>query len=241
MYLNENFIRSYLVKKPGVFNPPETVEPYLRRAGIQRGRPAVVYTGKGPFKGWGDGLEQTMIAYSLARYGHYPIYVLDGGIDRWKWEGRELSQTFPLIRPTEFQASVREDYPMDYQEFLETKDREDVTLLDARASKFYEGQGPWRRAGHIPGAVSLPWASLMDPENTRRLRPEDEVRSMVEQRGTTKDRTGICSCGTGREATNEFILFKWYLGYPDVRIYEGSFTEWTSHPDNPTVTGKEPR
>ncbi|MFP4546110.1 MAG: sulfurtransferase, partial [Methanomassiliicoccales archaeon] len=82
---------------------------------------------------------------------------------------------------------------------------------------------------------------LMDPENTRRLRPDDEIRSMVEQKGATKDRTVICSCGTGREATNEFILFKWYLGYPDVRIYEGSFTEWTSHPDNPTVTGKEPR
>ncbi|MFP4545958.1 MAG: rhodanese-like domain-containing protein [Methanomassiliicoccales archaeon] len=83
VYLNENFIRSYLVDKSGVFNPPETVEPYLRRAGIRRGRPAVVYTGKGPFKGWGDGLEQTMMAYSLARYGHCPIYVLDGGIDRW--------------------------------------------------------------------------------------------------------------------------------------------------------------
>ncbi|MFP4545957.1 MAG: hypothetical protein ACLFPN_03805, partial [Methanomassiliicoccales archaeon] len=52
-------------------------------------------------------------------------------------EGRELSQTFPLIRATEFQAKVREDYPMGYLEFLETKDREDVTLLDARPSRFY--------------------------------------------------------------------------------------------------------
>jgi thiosulfate/3-mercaptopyruvate sulfurtransferase len=55
------------------------------------------------------------------------------------------------------------------------------------------------------------------------------------------EKTVICSCGTGREATNEFILFKWYLGFPKVKIYEGSFTEWSSYPQNPTVIGPNPR
>ncbi|MDM7911689.1 MAG: hypothetical protein QUS09_01180 [Methanotrichaceae archaeon] len=48
-------------------------------------------------------------------------------------------------------------------------------------------------------------------------------------------------CGTGREATNEFLFFKFYLGHDKVRIYEGSFTEWSAYPENPTVTGENPR
>jgi thiosulfate/3-mercaptopyruvate sulfurtransferase len=51
----------------------------------------------------------------------------------------------------------------------------------------------------------------------------------------------ICSCGTGREATNEYILFKHYLNYPQVKLYEGSFTEWSSHLENPVVRGIKPR
>lgn len=69
----------------------------------------------------------------------------------------------------------------------------------------------------------------------------DQLEAMVKAVGATSDKTIICSCGTGREATNEFILFKWYLGFPKVRIYKGSFTEWVAHKENPVVTGKSPR
>lgn len=63
---------------------------------------------------------------------------------------------------------------------------------------------------------------------------------MIEERGVKTDKTIICYCGTGREATNLFLVFKWFLGYENVKIYEGSFTEWTQRDDNPTVTGPEP-
>jgi thiosulfate/3-mercaptopyruvate sulfurtransferase len=105
----------------------------------------------------------------------------------------------------------------------------------------YEGQGPWMKPGHIPGAINLPWATLMDDKNKRLLKPDEEIKALLDACGIEPYKTIICSCGTGREATNEFLLFKWYLGYPVVRIYEGSFTEWSSYPENPTVTGKNPR
>ena len=73
------------------------------------------------------------------------------------------------------------------------------------------------------------------------LRPEAEVLAIIKKHGVGPDKTVICSCGTGREATNQFLLFKFYLGYPHVRLHEGAFTEWVSYPDNPTVTGKSPR
>jgi thiosulfate/3-mercaptopyruvate sulfurtransferase len=81
----------------------------------------------------------------------------------------------------------------------------------------------------------------MLPDNKYGLRPESEIRAMAAGKDITPDKTVICSCGTGREATNEFILFKWFLGFPNVVLYEGAFTEWTAHPENPIVTGKDPR
>ena len=70
---------------------------------------------------------------------------------------------------------------------------------------------------------------------------DDQIRRILDERKVTPDKTVLVYCGTGREATNEFLLLKWYLGYPNVKIYEGSFTEWCAYPENPTVTGPNPR
>lgn len=241
VYMSEGLLRSWNHGLPGAYVPADAFQAVARCVGIRSDQPVVVYTGVGPFKKWGDGLEQTMLAYSLARFGHRNVFVLDGGIDTWKKEGRPLSQTFPKVRPSDFRARVHEEFFVEYNEFRSVKDDPDVLLLDARPAAVYEGQGPWPKPGHIPGAVNLPWASLMDPENTRLLRPDDAIHALVTAAGATPEKTIVCSCGTGREATSEFILFKWYLEYPNVRIYEGSFTEWTSYPANPTVTGRTPR
>jgi thiosulfate/3-mercaptopyruvate sulfurtransferase len=240
IYLNEKFIRAWEVTRPVVFMPPEAVEHYFRRVGVRKAQTVLVYSGKGQFKGWGDGLEQTMMAYSLARYGHDDVLILDGGIDKWRAESREVSQLFPVVERGDMEARVREDLYIEYDEFVEKKDRDDVVVLDARPVAFYEGHGPWGRPGHIPGAISLPWPTFMEKENRTKLIPEDQILNILEAKGVTRDRTIICTCGTGREATAEFTLLKWYMGYPDVQINEGSFTEWISHPDNPTVVGKEP-
>jgi len=167
--------------------------------------------------------------------------VLDGGIEKWKAEGRPLAQTFPEVDESDWNVGVQRDYFVDYEELKVMKDRADVILLDARPADVYQGQGPWIKPGHIPGAVNLPWKSLMDPNNTRLLKPDAELHQILDRHHVSPDKTVICSCGTGREATNEFILLKFYLGYPDVKLYEGSFTEWSSYPDNPVVTGPNPR
>jgi thiosulfate/3-mercaptopyruvate sulfurtransferase len=241
VYMNEGLLRVPLRGKPAMYVPPESIQAVFRRLGLEPDMPVVVYTGTGPLKSWGDGLEQTMMAYSLARFGHNKIYVLDGGIDKWKEQGNPLTKVFPKVEESDFMVKVRREYFVEYEEFKAIKDREDVILLDARPSGVYEGQGPWIKPGHIPGAINLPWASLMDSKNKRLLKPDEEIKSIIRERGITRDKTVLCSCGTGREATHEFILFKWYLGYPKVKIYEGSFTEWSSYPENPTVTGKNPR
>jgi thiosulfate/3-mercaptopyruvate sulfurtransferase len=241
VYLNQNLLRVPYKGTPGFYVSDKVAELLFRRVGLANDIPVVVYTGAGAFRGWGDGLEQTMIAYSLVRFGHNKVYVLDGGLDKWKKEGRRLTKDFPAVEESNFTVKLRENYWIEYEEFKKIKDNEDVILLDARPSNFYEGQGPWPKAGHIPGAINLPWKTLMDGNNPALLKNEDEIRNILNVKGITPEKTVICSCGTGREATNEFIMFKFLVGFPDVKIYEGSFTEWSSYPENPTVIGKNPR
>ena len=238
-YMNEGLLRAPLKGMPACYVPTEAMQMILRRVGIRAGLPTVVYTGAGGFKCGGDGLEQTMLAYTLARFGHPNILILDGGIDKWMAEHKPVSQEFPRIEDSDFTVEVHTEYFITYDEFKRTKDNDDVVVLDVRPARFYQGSGPWKKPGHIPGALNLPWMDLMDTKNKRLLKPDDEIRAMIDKLGITPDKTVTCSCGTGREATNVFLLFRWYLGYPKVKLYEGSYTEWVAL-DNPTVIGSQP-
>ncbi|MGZ7208452.1 MAG: sulfurtransferase, partial [Methanobacterium sp.] len=164
----------------------------------------------------------------------------DGGIDKWKKEENEITKVFPTIKESKFEVEVQEDYFLTYEEFKAIKDNENAVVLDARPFKYYAGTSMWIKHGHIPGAKSLQAATLMHLDNLQLMKSEDEIKSMVEERGATEDKTIICYCGTGREATNLFVVFKWFLGYPDVKLYEGSITEWTQKDGNPTVVGPNP-
>lgn len=245
VYWHEGLFRIHEGSIPTRWIPPEAAQILFRTLGLEKDKPIVVYSSSGPLSTCatfiGDGLEQTMVAYTLVRYGHRKVYVLDGGWEKWKEEKHPLTREYGATKPSSFTVKLQSDYYVSYDEIKTLKDKPGVVLLDARPPAFYEGQGPWIKPGHIPGAVSLPWKTLMDDKNKKFLKPEDQLVALVKAAGATPDKTIICSCGTGREATNEFILFKWYLGYPNVKIFEGSFTEWVSHKENPVVTGKNPR
>ncbi len=80
----------------------------------------------------------------------------------------------------------------------------------------------------------------MTKDNAKLLKSDEELQQIVGKFKITPDKTLLIYCGTGREATNEFLFMKFCLGFDKVKIYEGSFTEWSSYPDNPTVTGENP-
>jgi thiosulfate/3-mercaptopyruvate sulfurtransferase len=133
-YMNEGLFRVSFKGRPAVYVPEESIKSVFSRVGLSTNDPVVVYTGKGAFKGWGDGLEQTMAAYTLARFGHKNIHILNGGLDKWKKENRELTKLFPKIQETDYTVNLQKQYWVDYEEFKSMKDREDVILLDARPS-----------------------------------------------------------------------------------------------------------
>jgi len=241
-YLNESTLRAPIEGLPAQYITPKMAASLFNRAGLDNTKPVVVYTAKGGFKKWGDGLEQCMMAYSLLRMGHEEVYLLDGGMDKWMSEGRETSQEFPKYKEGGFKPKLREDFYINMAEVKESLGKDDTALLDARPGDVYRGEkGPWIRNGHIPGAVNLPWASLMADDNKAHLKPVEDIKEKAEKAGATKDKMVICSCGTGREATNEFTIFKYLFDYPRVKLYEGSFTEWSSYPENEIATGPNPR
>jgi thiosulfate/3-mercaptopyruvate sulfurtransferase len=241
VYFAEKLLRLPLNGVPGVYIEPEAFANLMSRIGISNDTPVVIYTGIGLHQKWGNGLDQPMLAYTLLRFGHREVYLLDGGLDKWIAEKRAVSQEFPKVKPSNFKAKVNSEMYIGIDDVIKSKDNDDVILLDARPSNWYRGEAsPWIRDGHIPGAVNLPWKSLMNPDNPTELKPIEEIKKLAEDAGATKDKLIICSCGTGREATNEYTTFKHLLGYPKVRLYEGSFTEWSIDPKREVATGSKP-
>ena len=240
VYINEQHFRHYSKNLPTVFSSVNMIENLLSSASISNSRPLVVYGSNGLSTNCGDGLEQSMVAYSLVRYGHKDVYLLDGGLEKWISEGLELISDYPEVPQTEFVPLVKSELFVNYKQLLELINYPGVALVDVRPRTVYEGQGIWPKPGHIPGAVSLPWRVLMDHDNPRLLRPDPQIKELANTRGITPDKTVILYCGTGREATSAFLIFKYLLDYPNVAIYEGSFTEWCQYPQNKTVTGPNP-
>lgn len=238
VYLAEKTLRAPLNGTPERILPEDIVGSLFGRVGIDKRKPVVVYTAKGGYRGWGDGLEQTMMAYTLRRMGHLNVYLLDGGLDKWTKEAKKTSQIFPRVKATGFQSTVDASMFVDLDEFVRLKNRSGSIVLDARPSNLYSGEaGPWIRNGHIPNAFNLSWPSLMDSDNRTLLKPLEEIEKIVASAGASRDKQVFVYCGTGREATDEFLILKHLLGFSRIRLYEGSFTEWSSHPELEVVKG----
>ena len=122
-----------------------------------------------------------------------------------------------------------------------------VVIVDPRPKALYEGTDPlFIRSGHIPGAINITWQSVTEANNTEdslknphKIKSVEALRKLFESRGVTPDKTVIISCSTGREASIQYILLKHVLGYPNVRLYEGSWTEYSAT-DYPLETGPDP-
>jgi thiosulfate/3-mercaptopyruvate sulfurtransferase len=242
IHLHEALLRMHIGRHPVQWISPASAEILFSLLGVEQDCPVVVYSETKPRSTssaiTSDGLEQSLVAYSLARFGCRKVLILDGGFSKWKGEDRPLTQDPGISRPSSFTVDMQIGFLAGYAACLSLKGNPETMLLDTRPASWYEGQGPWMKPGHIPGAVNLPATLLMDDKNTTLLKPEEEIRNILFACGATPEKTIICSCGTGRTATLVFLILKFYLGYPDVLMYEGGFTEWSSYPDNPVVTGK---
>jgi thiosulfate/3-mercaptopyruvate sulfurtransferase len=180
--------------------------------------------------------------WMLRLFGHHDVALLDGGLPKWKAEGRPLETVPPTPPRRHFTARfdgalVRDKRAL--QDNLATR-REQV--VDARAAGRFEGTAeetrPGLRRGHIPGSRNLPYDRVTDPQ-THRMRDADELARLFREARVALDRPIVTSCGSGVTACA--LAFALHLiGHPDAAVYDGSWSEWGLPGDTPVETGPAP-
>src|SRR5689334_20535216 len=172
----------------------------------------------------------------LQLYGHTAVKLMNGGRAKWVAEGRPLvtertsvrATTYPV--PKKINSGVRAKRP-DVEKALKAKK---IALVDVRSTPEFVGEiiappgmtETAQRAGHIPGAASIPWAQTVREDGTFKSR--DELEALYEAKGVTPDKDVIAYCRIGERSSHSWFVLHELLGYRRVRNYDGSWTEWGS-------------
>jgi thiosulfate/3-mercaptopyruvate sulfurtransferase len=169
-------------------------------------------------------------------YGHRDARILNGGRDKWIKEGRALTTEAPRFPPVEYRAQPANPAIRAFRDELLAKiQQRKVSLVDVRSPEEYRGellappsypQEGAQRGGHIPGAFNIPWGRNVREDGT--FKPADELRQLYESQGVTPDREVVVYCRIGERSSITWFTLTYLLGYPDVRNYDGSWTEWGS-------------
>lgn len=182
----------------------------------------------------------TRLWWLLHLYGHDRVLVLDGGLPKWRREGRPLTTEAPARPLATFTPRPRPQLRVEAAEMLQILDRPDIRLLDARDERQYTGDlRRGKRGGHIPGAINVPRESLVDANST--FRDDATLDAVLRQAGAEDAQRVVAYCNGGVAATS--VLFALALrGYPLDRLanYDGSWNEWGNRDDVPVRQGDQP-
>jgi thiosulfate/3-mercaptopyruvate sulfurtransferase len=168
-------------------------------------------------------------------FGHTSAKVMDGGRAKWEAEGRPLTKAVSSYPVTKYKAPARADYKIRaYRDQVLAHVSANQPLVDVRSPAEYSGellhmpnypQEGALRGGHIPGAKNIPWAQAVNSDGT--FKSADELRILYEQsNGLQPDDSVVAYCRIGERSSHTWFVLTYLLGYPNVRNYDGSWTEW---------------
>ena len=202
--------------------------------GLAFDRPVVIYSA-----GETRNIDATFLAWILAGFGHPQVYVLDGGYFKWQLEQRPLVRHYPRVSETTFPDVPFRPEQAGLDEVRAAMREGSTLLVDARSPEQYAGDaGAQMRRGHIPGAVSHYWQGDLEREGFGYVwKPVERLRREYRAQGITPDRDIIAYCNSATEASHVYFTLRYLLGYPRVRIYVGSWTEWAEREELPVERG----
>lgn len=173
------------------------------------------------------------LLWTLEAIGHHRHSLLNGGLHAWLNDRHRVNHE-PVTK-TRSDYTVRFDNRVvaDKAYILDHLHDADVIIVDSRTAAEYRGETKRAsRAGHIPGAVNFDWMNAIDRTRSTRLKPAEELRQVFNGLKVTPDKEVITHCQTHHRSAHTYIVLK-SLGYPRVRGYPGSWSEWGNSPDTP--------
>jgi thiosulfate/3-mercaptopyruvate sulfurtransferase len=167
-------------------------------------------------------------------FGHTNAKIMNGGRKKWEEEGRTLTKEVPSYPEANYPTPVRTDYKIRaFRDQVLKHIQEGGALVDVRSPGEYKGellhmpdypQEGAVRGGHIPGAKSIPWARAVKEDGT--FKSAEDLKALYENEGITPDKNVIAYCRIGERSSHSWFVLTYLLGFPSVRNYDGSWTEW---------------
>jgi thiosulfate/3-mercaptopyruvate sulfurtransferase len=226
----------------GEFSDPNTelrfTMPAITQLEAAFGRHGIAANSRVVLYSIGTAMWATRFWWMLRSLGFEKVSVLDGGLDKWKAEGRAietgLAKGYP---PATFTAKPQAGYFVDKQEVLAAGADRNTVVVNALSPQFHKGLEPGRygRPGRIPGSVNVSAATLFDPQ-TKAFIPLAEAEKKFAAEGIGKDKRVVAYCGGGISATIDLFLLH-RLGYDNLTLYDGSMGEWAKDASLPIETG----
>ncbi|MCP4903212.1 MAG: sulfurtransferase [bacterium] len=159
---------------------------------------------------------------------------LDGGLPEWVSQGNPVSTEAAVVEPTEPTITINDDILVATDWLSARIDGPGIALVDGRPAEGYSGaEGHWERLGHIPGAANIPFFTMLAEDPPYLLKTRNELQTIFREAGAEPGDTVVVYCGTGLWGSLPFLAAR-YIGL-DVRLYDGSFQEWSANENLPVV------
>jgi thiosulfate/3-mercaptopyruvate sulfurtransferase len=234
VYLNPETLRATRGGIPTRLLDGATYATLFSRMGLPFDQPVVIYSA-----GETHNIDATFLAWLLAGFGHRQVSVLDGGFFKWQLEQRSVIQEYPRLEETPFPAAPFQPEEASLDDVQDALRTGGAVLVDARPPDQYAGDaGAQIRRGHIPGAINHYWQDDLTREGFGYVwKKPEELRSAYAAQGITPEKSIIAYCNSATEASHVHFALRYLLGYPSVRVYVGSWTEWSERTELPIQKG----
>lgn len=216
---------------PHMVPPVEKFMSRLRAMGVGDGHQIVVYDGAGL-------MSAARVWWLFKLMGKDTVAVLDGGFPKWQAEGRVVEDMPPIVRDRHMTVQFRNNLVRDVTQVSAASKIGDHAIVDARAANRFRGEAPepreGLRAGHIPGARSVPFTTVLNDDKT--MKSPEETRAVFEAAGVDLQKPVITTCGSGISAAVLALALE-RMGHTHWSLYDGSWAEWGMFPTLPVATG----
>lgn len=220
-------LEDYTRYPPNKYPPQKQFVDLMSRLGITNNSTVVAYDDH-------HGIFASRLLFIMELYGHNTdkLKILDGGVVQWQTAGNQLTTKAKQAAPTTYTAAEPNmNLLVNWSDVLRDvvqKQNTNVVLHDARPGKEYRGEKIRAiRAGHIPGAINVTGADAANLKKEQTYKSPDQIKKVFESAGITRDKTIYTYCHSSDRSAHVYMTLKHILGYPNVKIYEGAWKEWS--------------